>query len=89
MVKGIRGPDLDPESQTPVVCINAPLSVYGFTNGIKISNLQIKTDTSTLDPIQIYNAALYISNITGPVNLSNLDLNNLDPDGTGLLVSTK
>ena len=88
-LKEIRGPEVDESTQTPTVCINSPLAVYGFTNGMKISNLQIITDTSTLpsDPGQVF-SALTVLNISGAVTLSNLDLNNADPNGLGLLVST-
>jgi len=89
-LKEIRGPELDKSTQAPVVCINSPLAVYGFTNGMKISNIQIITDTSTLtpDPGQVI-SALTLLNISGTVTLSNLDLNNADSSGFGLLVSTE
>ena len=86
MAKGNQG--YSPGSDHPSTSGNLKLTVLfsGFTSGIKISNFQISTDTTT--NAEGYKAALGISGVDGTVTLSNLVIKNDDMDGIGLFVQT-
>lgn len=86
--KGLIGPDLDPSSLEPVVRVNSPLFIYGFSSGITISKIIFQGDIGDGDPIDEAVGLVKITNVSGNVKLSNLDIQNENSRGVGLVVQT-
>ena len=85
-IKGILGPsDLDPVTMKPIVRINNPFSVFGFTNGFVVSNISF---VGSAGDDGVTEGELKIIDISGNVKLTNLDVQNTDSRGVGLIVET-
>jgi hypothetical protein len=84
-IKGLLGPDLDSASLEPVVRINSALSIFGFSSGFTISNIIFSGSAGN----DIFTEGVVkITDIDGNVKLSNLDIQNSDSRGLGLVVQT-
>ncbi len=82
-IKGISGPSLNPDTNSPMVTISTPLEFMNFTGGFTISNICV--DTTRTGPNY---GAITLSNMSGTQNLKNLVVINHDSNSSGIFVYT-
>jgi len=82
-IKGIVGPSLNPDTNSPMVTISTPLEFMNFTGGFTISNICV--DTTRIGPDY---GAITLSNMSGTQTLKNLVVTNHDSTSSGIFVKT-
>ena len=84
-IKGLIGPTPGPGVTLPTISV--PVSILGWTGGFTVSNLNFVGGIGDYEKINL-EGMLKIANSSGTINLVNINIQNTDPSGVGLIVET-